>query len=191
REKLRIAYKLHTDRIVSIPHGNFEIYKKFQVREGIEEGNTVLFFGRIWEYKGLQYFIEAANLITPINPKIAFSTIGFGEDLRRYTDRILFPEKFKIVNMRVSIEEAGVFFQESSIVVLPYVEATQSGVIPVAYAYGKPVVASNVGGLPEMVIDAVTGFLVKPRSAVELANRILHLMEDKETRRRMSLAANR
>ena len=66
-------------------------------------------------------------------------------------------------------EGCNKLFQQASVVVLPYVEASQSGVIPLAYTFMKPVVATTVGGLPEMVEDGRTGYLVPPRDERALA----------------------
>src|SRR5690606_19052123 len=79
--------------------------------------------------------------------------------------------------------------EQASIVVLPYIEATQSGVIPIAYAYGKPVIASRVGGLPNIVVDNETGFLVEPRSAEQIAERIIFLLQNPQERKRMGDSA--
>ena len=77
-------------------------------------------------------------------------------------------------------------FQEASLVVVPYVEASQSGVIQTAYAFGKPVVASSVGGLPEAVQQSVTGLLVPPGDAGALAGAISQLLCDERMRQSMS-----
>ena len=63
-------------------------------------------------------------------------------------------------------------------VVLPYDEATQSGVVPVAYNYAKPVVATTVGALAECVTDRRTGLLVPPRDPQALADAIIHLLKN-------------
>ena len=55
------------------------------------------------------------------------------------------------------------FFAASDLVVLPYEDATQSGVIQVAYSFDKPVLATRVGGLPDVVFDKETGYLVEPK----------------------------
>lgn len=74
-------------------------------------------------------------------------------------------------------------------VVLPYIEATQSGVVPVAYNYGKPVVATSVGALPDCVIDEVTGLLVPPRDPHRLADAIVRLLDSPVERHRMGREA--
>ena len=83
---------------------------------------------------------------------------------------------------------AAALFQESSVVVLPYVEATQSGVVPVAYTFAKPVVATGTGALAEAVEHGVTGILVPPRDPQALADAIVRLLRDKSLRERMGRA---
>ena len=68
------------------------------------------------------------------------------------------PERFIVHNEYVSDEKRAELFRRASVVVLPYIEASQSGIIPIAYRFGKPVVATTVGGLPEwsMTVGPVT-----------------------------------
>lgn len=187
--ELSKSYSIPISKIHVIPHGHFEIYKKFQIGEFVENPFQVLFFGRIWAYKGLPYFIEAGNILSQKMPQVKFVIAGKGEDMDQYLDLIKAKNNFEVINERVSLEQAGQFFQESAIVVLPYIDATQSGVIPVAYAYSKPVVATHVGSIPEVVIDGQTGFLVNPKSGEELAEKIFLLLKDSTLRRTMGQQA--
>lgn len=189
RKQLAEAYHVKERRIAVIPHGNFEIYKKFQLRQVTETDHSVLFFGRIWKYKGLDIFIEAANILVQVFPAVKILIVGKGEDFSPYRALIRSPENFEIVNERIPLEEVGMYFQRSAVVVLPYLEATQSGIIPLAFGYGKPVVTTNVGSLSEVVIDGTTGFVVPPRSPVMLVEKILYLLTDHEVRRAMGSAA--
>jgi glycosyltransferase involved in cell wall biosynthesis len=77
------------------------------------------------------------------------------------------------------------------VVVLPYVEATQSGVIPVAYSFGKPVVATTVGGLPAQVDDGKTGYLVPPRDERALADAVVRLLCNRDLRRQLGANGKR
>ena len=73
----------------------------------------------------------------------------------------------------ISNEEVAVYFAAADVVVLPYVEASQSGIVPIAYSFNTPVISTRVGGLPEAVLDGQTGFLVDPGSPERLAETIL------------------
>jgi glycosyltransferase involved in cell wall biosynthesis len=168
-----------------IPH--IQIGKTPWQSEAKEGEKLILFFGRIWEYKGLEYLVRAEPLITARVPDVRILIAGQGEDLGRYTRMMVHPERFTLDNKFISDERASDYFQSASVVVLPYIEASQSGVIPIAYTAAKPVVATMVGGLPEMVEDGRTGYLVAPRDTVQLANAVSRLLLDEPLRRRMGL----
>jgi glycosyltransferase involved in cell wall biosynthesis len=68
---------------------------------------------------------------------------------------------------------------------LPYIEASQSGVIPTAYGFKKPVVVTSAGSIPEIVDDGITGFIVPPKDVNALAEAIIKLLKDRELRRKM------
>lgn len=151
----------------------------------IEDECQVLYFGRIWKYKGLEYFIRAEPLVTALIPTARFVIAGKGEDFTTYQKMMVHPENFIVHNEYVSDEKREELFERSSIVVLPYVEATQSGVIPVAYTHAKPVIATHVGGLPSQVEDGQTGFLVPPKNEKALAEKIIYLLQNRELRHEM------
>jgi len=150
-----------------------------------EEDHLILFFGRIWEYKGLEYLIRAEPLITAQVPDARIIIAGRGEDFSRYRDMMVHPEHFVFHNEYISDDQRAKLFGRASIVVLPYTDASQSGVIPIAYAFGKPVVATKVGGLPEMVDHGRTGYLVPPCDERALADAIVRLLRDRELRRQL------
>jgi glycosyltransferase involved in cell wall biosynthesis len=145
-----------------------------------EDDHQILFFGRIWEYKGLEYLIRAEPLITARVPDARIVIAGRGEDFARYRRLMVHPERFTVYNEYVSDSQRAELFQRASVVALPYIDASQSAVIPVAYTYAKPVVATSVGGLPELVEDGRTGFLVPPRDERALADALVCLLRDKE-----------
>ena len=174
------------NRLHVIPH--IAIGERKMTRVPSDDGQTVLFFGRIWEYKGLDYLIRAEPAVTARFPGVRFIIGGKGEDFDRYTQLMVHPERFEVHNAWISDEERSRMFSEASVVVLPYVEASQSGVIPIAYTYGKPVIATNIGGLPEMVEHGRTGLLVEPRDVDALANSIVELLSNAHLRRQLGMA---
>ncbi len=143
-----------------------------------EDEHLVLFFGRIWEYKGLEYLIRAEPLITSQVPEVRIVIAGRGEEFARYRNMMVHPERFTVYNEYVSGDKRAELFRRASVVVLPYIEASTSGVISVAYTFAKPVVATAVGCLPEMVEHGRTGFLVPPRDPQGLAEAIVRLLRD-------------
>jgi glycosyltransferase involved in cell wall biosynthesis len=177
------------DRISIIPH--IQIGEEPGPSDLQEEENLVLFFGRIWEYKGLEYLIRAEPLISSRVPDVRILIAGQGEDFSPYARMMTHPERFVVHNEYIPEERAAEYFRRASVVALPYIEASQSGVIPFAYSAAKPVVATNVGGLPEMVEHGQTGYLVSPRNAKELADGITRLLLDAPLRHRMGANAKR
>jgi glycosyltransferase involved in cell wall biosynthesis len=156
-----------------------------------EDEHLILFFGRIWEYKGLEYLIRAEPLISARVPGVRIMIAGQGEEFSRYARMMVHPERFIVHNEFISEERTAEYFRRASIVVLPYIEASQSGVIPLAYSAAKPVVATTVGGLPEMVEHGRTGYLVPPRDAAKLADALVRLLLDVNLRREMGANAKR
>jgi glycosyltransferase involved in cell wall biosynthesis len=150
--------------------------------------NSVLFYGRIWEYKGLEYLIRAEPLVTQEIPDFQVVIAGFGEEFQRYRDLMVNPDRFVVHNRYIEVDEIPRLFAATSIVVLPYIDATQSGVIPIAYAYRKPVIATPVGALAEAVDDQQTGILVPPRDVPALAQAIISLLKDPARRQAMGQA---
>lgn len=147
--------------------------------------NHILFFGRIWKYKGLDYLIRAEPQISKEIPDVKIVIAGTGEDFGRYEKLMQNRENFIVHNEYVSREKQARLFREASVVVLPYIEATQSGVIPAAYNFAKPVVATTVGGIPEQVDDGITGYLVPPSNEDVLAEKIVDLLKNDQLRKEM------
>jgi glycosyltransferase involved in cell wall biosynthesis len=152
---------------------------------------TVLFLGRIWKYKGLEYLIRAEPLISSQVPTARIVIAGQGESFSRYRKMMVHPERFTVHNEYISDARVVQLIEESTVVALPYIEASQSGVIPLAYTHGKPVVATNVGGLPEMVDEGQTGFCVPPRNERALANAIARILKDRQLAETLGANGNR
>jgi len=185
KEILLKRHMLPLERIATIPIGELSIYRHWCHQSWSQQEGTILFFGRIWPYKGLDYLIAAEPIISAACPEARFVIAGRGEDFDRYRAMMTHPERFELLNEYISRADIPRLFQRASIVVLPYIEASQSAVIPLAYAFGKPVVATEVGGIPDVVDDGVTGYLVPPRDTDRLANAIIRLLQDKAMRQRM------
>jgi glycosyltransferase involved in cell wall biosynthesis len=117
-------------------------------------------------------------LITAEVPQARIVIAGRGEEFARYRNMMVHPERFTVYNEYIPGDKRAELFRRASVVVLPYIEASTSGVISVAYTFAKPVVATTVGCLPEMVEDGRTGFLVPPRHPQALADAIVRLLRD-------------
>lgn len=189
KEILLERHPIPPDRVAVIPHGEFSIYRHWNDRKWSELEGTMLFFGRIWPYKGLDYLIAAEPIIAAACPQARFVIAGQGEGFGRYHAMMVHPDRFEVLNRYIPRDEVSRLFQQASVVVLPYTEASQSGIIPLAYAFSKPVVATNVGGIPEVIDDGQTGLLVPPRDSNALAEAVISLLQDDERRWQMGQRA--
>ena len=145
-----------------------------------------MFFGRIWKYKGLQYLIRAEPLVKAKIPDLKIIIAGEGEDFSPYDKMIVNREIYDIRNYRIPEDEVSFLFEKSTIVVLPYVEATQSGIIPIAFQFGRPLVSTRVGSLPDLIDDGKQGILVPPKDVKSLSKAIISILSDEEMLVRMS-----
>jgi len=140
----------------------------------------ILFFGFIRKYKGLNTLLEAMN-----DERIKAAGIKLIVAGEFYDDRASYDEQIKNYNLYDSVKlftdfipdsEVKYYFSAADIVVQPYKNATQSGITLVAYHFEKPMIVTNVGGLPEIVPDGKTGFVTAP-DATEIASAILRFYQ--------------
>jgi glycosyltransferase involved in cell wall biosynthesis len=133
---------------------------------------TLLFFGLVRPYKGLEYLLRAMPLLADEVDCVLLVVGEFYESKERYTrliEDLRLGERVELVDRYVKNEEVSLYFRSADVVVLPYVDATQSGVVQIAFGLEVPVITTDVGGLPEIVEDGATGFVVARRSAEQLA----------------------
>ena len=144
----------------------------------IDQGQRVLlFFGFVRKYKGLQYLLEAMKLLKERDFKVQLWVVGdFGEDKEEYVEQIRafeIGDQVQMVEGYVPDDEVEKYFAASDLVVLPYLSATQSGIVQIAFGFEKPVLVTEVGGLPDVVTNGKTGYVVEPRSAETIAEAIM------------------
>lgn len=144
----------------------------------IDQGQRVLlFFGFVRKYKGLQYLLEAMKLLKERDFKVQLWVVGdFGEDKEEYVEQIRafeIGDQVQMVEGYVPDDEVEKYFAASDLVVLPYLSATQSGIVQIAFGFEKPVLVTEVGGLPDVVTNGKTGYVVEPRSAEMIAEAIM------------------
>ncbi len=143
---------------------------------------TVLFFGFIKSYKGLDILLKAMYLVRKKLPTIRLVIAGdvYG-DKTVWENMIGAMELIDITTSHfgyIADSEIAGLFQNASVCVLPYKSATQSGIIATSYAFDLPVIASDVGGLSEYIIEAETGFLVPSENYQALAEKILYYFKE-------------
>jgi len=180
-EALRSDRPAIGDRAEHVPFGACHIYRRFSagLRPPVT-GPTVLFLGRLAPYKGLDLLYAAAPIVAAQIPGVEF--VIAGQPVMGYR----LPESpplqrggtIRVLAEHVDVRTLARLFEESRIVVCPYAQATQSGVLMTAYAFGKPVVATAVGGFTEYVHPEKTGLLVPPGDPLALANAIVKVLSD-------------
>lgn len=173
-EKAKI--ELNSSKCHVIPHGDYSFFLDYK-NKNIHEEKAILFFGRIEDYKGLVYLIKAMNLISQKFKNYKLIIAGTG-DFKKYYKLTSNSKLFEIHNQYIPDREVPILFQRAQIVVLPYIESTQTGIIPIAYAFKKPVIVTNVGSVPEVVINNKTGLIVPPKNSKALSDAIIYLLEN-------------
>jgi glycosyltransferase involved in cell wall biosynthesis len=163
--------------------GEFAVYDKNQARAalGIQpEKKVLLFFGLIRPYKGLKYLIQAMARVIQVMDCVLLIVGEFYEAKEGYLALIRtlgLEDHIVIRDEYVKNELVSLYFSGADVVVLPYISATQSGIVQIAFGLNKPVITTNVGGLPEAVEDGKTGFVVDAESPEELAKAILRFYQ--------------
>jgi glycosyltransferase involved in cell wall biosynthesis len=148
---------------------------------GLQPGEPVLlFFGFVRRYKGLRHLIQALAIV---RQKLAarLMIVGeFWEDERPYralVQQLGLGDAVQFVNGYVPNEDMPRYFSAADVVVMPYLEATQSGVVQLAIGFERPMIATSVGGMPEAVADGETGLIVPPADPAALAEAVLRYFE--------------
>lgn len=146
-----------------------------------DDERAVLFFGRIRPYKGIEHLLAAFKLL-PANTQGNYRLIVAGEPKKgseAYLDEIqqTIQREFKQEQVIVRIQfipddEMELYLKAADVLVLPYKEIFQSGVLFLAYSFGLPVVATDVGSFREEIVEGGTGFLCQPGDPAELAKAI-------------------
>jgi glycosyltransferase involved in cell wall biosynthesis len=151
----------------------------------------VLFFGRMHRYKGLQYFVEAVTALRRDGHPIVGVVAGRGPDLARNRQSMDAAGCFEIHDKYIPAKEVAGLFIHARAVVLPYTDGTQSAVAAMALGYGRPVIASAVGSIPELVQHGVNGLLTPPRNVTSLKAALEAVITDDQLVTRLSAGARR
>lgn len=143
-----------------VPHGKYDLFKMYDYNERQREPNTLLFFGSIRPEKGFDRVTRILDHIEQEVPDI--SAIVAGKPLESQKDVVEQLRKDDRVELHaeyISNDKVGEFFSRASVVVLPYYRATSSGVLMTAYTFEKPVVATRVGDIEDLVMNDDVGFV--------------------------------
>ena len=183
--------KVPEGKVTVIRHGDYEIYTRWAGKDIPEHPATVLFFGRLYAYKGVEYLIQAAPEISREVPGVRFIIAGTGSNryCRKIRGLIRGNPQFIFIHKYISDRQVANLFRLAALLVLPYVDASQSGPLMISSAFRKPAVATRVGSLSEYIEHGRTGYLVPPADTRALTESIIRLLSDESLRHRMGNAA--
>lgn len=166
-------HKIAREHIFYMPHGRFPGYSVNPDKRLVhfaEDKTNFVFFGRIQRYKGIGILLEAYQMLRKEYDDITLTIAGNG-DMQPYQKYLNGDESIKVINRFIDDDEVGSLFDgPNAILVLPYIDATQSGVTLVAFEYGVPIIATNTGGLREQLNNGKIGLLCQPNDAQSLCD---------------------
>jgi glycosyltransferase involved in cell wall biosynthesis len=197
RDELVRLFAVDPRKIAFVPHGAYDLFfpngrilrEDARARVGFPASRpTILFFGLIRRYKGLEYLAEAFARVRETLPDAMLAIVGElfrGDDAGHADYSRLIADVARRPNVRrvpgyVPLESVGLYLSAADVVVLPYLQTSQSGVLLAAFAAGRPVVVTDTGGLSETVTDGSTGFVVPARDSKALAVAILRILQSPE-----------
>jgi len=203
RSELVSDFRIPKSKVSVIPYGinnavpNTDLSaEQAKRRLGLNGNNkTMLFFGNIAPYKGLEYSISAFSALLSKDRSYRLIIAGRPKGSENYwkqirqaiarggiCDRIIQRIEY------IPDELTELYFKAADVLILPYAHVFQSGVLILAYSFGLPVIAADVGSLSEEIIEGQTGFVFKPRDSSDLARKTdeyfaSELFHNLETRR--------
>lgn len=184
RKKLLSNFKIDKEKVFVVPHGNFDFFvdaisnEKLNAREELNlnvNDKVMLFFGIVREYKGLDMLLDAfeivADRIDGLKLIIAGNPLS-NEMKEAYEQRIMnLKHRDRIIkNFRfIPIGEVSKYFKATDAVLLPYKKIDHSGIIHLAYSFGKPVIATRVGDFEEVIEHNKSGYILDINDANNLS----------------------
>lgn len=186
-DALRKLLSVPPERISVIPHGDYGFLRRFA--EDTPEEPMILFFGRLIPYKGVAVLCRAERILREEIGSYEVVIAGEG-DTAHFRGELAAESRIRVINRFLPDQEVAQLFRRARVVVLPYVEASQSGVLAIAFAFGKATVVTRVGGLPEAVGEGTAGLIVPPNDPEALAEALLRLWQDPSLRARLGEAGS-
>jgi glycosyltransferase involved in cell wall biosynthesis len=148
---------------------------------GVRPGEKIgLFFGQIAPYKGLEYLVSALPRLTSIRGDFRLIIAGkvkrgcdaYWNQIHSQIRQAGLENKILERIQFIAEEEVEMYFKAADVLILPYKSISQSGVPFLAYSFGLPVIATDVGSLREDIIEGETGFVSNPMDPVDLAGKV-------------------
>lgn len=178
------AYPHWQTRTVTSQHGVL-----MYPRSATPPGGHALFFGRMHKYKGVDTFAQAAAILHARGLPHRLVIAGQGPELDEHRDALARMPNVTVRASMVSAAERAALFDAATVAVLPYRDASQSGVLACAFGCHRPVIASRVGGLPDVVKHRFNGLLFEPGDAEGLADAIQAVLGNGDLVRSLSAGA--
>lgn len=164
--------------------------KKIREKYSIKK-EFILYVGRLVKDKGIGFLIKAMPMVLKKFPEAKLLIVGEGKDKAQFKDIVLKLglDKNVIITGWIDNKKVPAFFATSDVTVVPsFFEGL--GIVAVeAIASGSPVIASNVGGIPDIIKHKKTGLLVKPKNSKEIAEALISILSNKESSMKMVKAA--
>ncbi len=177
KQQVMARHAISADRIWTLPHGAFEFGVKMQRHLDHSRPTRLLFLGRIVAYKGLDLLLGAYRLLQQQGANVSLEVMGSG-DISPYAEQLDGLSGVTLINQWVDEADIGAALARNDVMVMPYREASQSGVAASAATAGMPMVATPVGGLTEQIIDGTTGVIAPTACANGVATAIRRLIDD-------------
>ena len=206
RQRFLSLFPMPKTRTAVIPHGNELIFQekhggaaakqRLQTRYGLTDADSIiLFFGNLTPSKGLPDLLDAFALVRQ-QSDVKLVVAGYATkfihlpDLQKQADELGIADSVIFDARYLPLSEVGPLMELATVVAYPYINSTQSGSLQIAYVFGRPVVATAVGGLPDVVEDGRTGFLVPPASPWAFADALLKIVTDSDLAQKMGANAH-
>ena len=143
---------------------------------------SLLFFGLIREYKGLDILLKSMKLLIKEIPDIKLFIVGECYENEQKYNTIINNNKLGDniiwINEYIPDKDINLYFSSCDLVVLPYKNTSQSGILPIAYKYNKLVLASNINGINNFIIPGKTGYLLDKNNHNSLSKKIIDIYKN-------------
>ncbi len=177
-------------RVHAVPHGVLRFGSLRADDFPPAPGGPLIFFGRMNRYKGLDLLLDANDIWRADGEAPPLIVAGAGPEIARLSGRLAAAPNIELHGRHLSQPELAKLVSRASAAILPYRDATQSGAAASCFGAGRPVIATAVGGLPEVIRDGENGLLVAPDDAAALAAAGLRLMRDAGLHARLTQGAH-
>ena len=175
-EKFCSYYDIPKNKILVNQMGEFDYMRVLESSAPRPLEKYILFFGYIAGYKGLEYLCQAMVEIHKKHPELKLLIAGGGKiyfDFTPYQNL----DYIELRNRYIPTEELAVLLKDCEFSVCPYKDATQSGVVQTTFSLATPMIVTNVGALPDSVIDGRYGKVIPPRDVDAIVQACCFLYE--------------